>query len=160
VSHPAEPDSTPELSPVATNDGDPEGTGFLSNRNNDEVDDDDPFSKRRFDSLVPRPMFLSSTHVCLLIARSFFYLCRKMELANADITPVVKPIREPRVVVQTLSEVDILDDGYRWRKYGQKVVRGNPNPRYVNDYFSLMPIVRKEKITSSSSTGVMYYNIF
>ncbi|KAG5020415.1 hypothetical protein JHK87_016270 [Glycine soja] len=29
----------------------------------------------------------------------------------------------------TLSEVDILDDGYCWRKYGQKVVRGNPNPR-------------------------------
>ncbi|KAK1318012.1 putative WRKY transcription factor 20 [Acorus calamus] len=27
------------------------------------------------------------------------------------------------------SEVDILDDGYRWRKYGQKVVKGNPNPR-------------------------------
>ncbi|MED6193402.1 putative WRKY transcription factor 20 [Stylosanthes scabra] len=52
-----------------------------------------------------------------------------MELGSADITPVVKPIREPRVVVQTLSEVDILDDGYRWRKYGQKVVRGNPNPR-------------------------------
>jgi hypothetical protein len=50
---------------------------------------------------------------------------------DLDITPVVKPIREPRVVVQTLSEVDILDDGYRWRKYGQKVVRGNPNPRYA-----------------------------
>ncbi|CAA6659817.1 unnamed protein product [Spirodela intermedia] len=33
------------------------------------------------------------------------------------------------VVVQTESEVDILDDGYRWRKYGQKVVKGNPNPR-------------------------------
>ncbi|KAE9596387.1 putative transcription factor WRKY family [Lupinus albus] len=54
-----------------------------------------------------------------------------MDCGIADITPVVKPIREPRVVVQTLSEVDILDDGYRWRKYGQKVVRGNPNPRYV-----------------------------
>ncbi|RWW15162.1 hypothetical protein BHE74_00037711 [Ensete ventricosum] len=37
--------------------------------------------------------------------------------------------REPRVVVQTQSDVDILDDGYRWRKYGQKVVKGNPNPR-------------------------------
>jgi hypothetical protein len=35
-------------------------------------------------------------------------------------------------VVQTTSEIDILDDGYRWRKYGQKVVKGNPNPRYVN----------------------------
>ncbi|XP_057429275.1 probable WRKY transcription factor 20 isoform X2 [Lotus japonicus] len=100
VSHTAEPDSTPELSPSATNDDSVEGIGFLSNRNNDEVDDDDPFLKRR-----------------------------KMDLGNIDITPVVKPIREPRVVVQTLSEVDILDDGYRWRKYGQKVVRGNPNPR-------------------------------
>ncbi|MQL83938.1 hypothetical protein Taro_016431, partial [Colocasia esculenta] len=40
-----------------------------------------------------------------------------------------RAVREPRVVVQTESEVDILDDGYRWRKYGQKVVKGNPNPR-------------------------------
>ncbi|KAJ3684114.1 hypothetical protein LUZ61_013278 [Rhynchospora tenuis] len=39
------------------------------------------------------------------------------------------PHKEPRVVVQTTSDVDILDDGYRWRKYGQKVVKGNPNPR-------------------------------
>ena len=38
-------------------------------------------------------------------------------------------VREARVIVQTTSEVDILDDGYRWRKYGQKVVKGNPNPR-------------------------------
>uniref|UniRef100_A0A2P2L448 Uncharacterized protein WRKY transcription factor 09 n=1 Tax=Rhizophora mucronata TaxID=61149 RepID=A0A2P2L448_RHIMU len=52
-----------------------------------------------------------------------------MDMGGFEVTPVVKPIREPRVVVQTLSEVDILDDGYRWRKYGQKVVRGNPNPR-------------------------------
>ncbi|KAG1339007.1 WRKY transcription factor WRKY24 [Cocos nucifera] len=40
-----------------------------------------------------------------------------------------KTVREPRVVVQTTSDIDILDDGYRWRKYGQKVVKGNPNPR-------------------------------
>ncbi|KAJ6297551.1 hypothetical protein OIU78_023165 [Salix suchowensis] len=39
-----------------------------------------------------------------------------------------KAVREPRVVVQTTSDIDILDDGYRWRKYGQKVVKGNPNP--------------------------------
>ncbi|KAJ1384519.1 WRKY domain [Sesbania bispinosa] len=30
-----------------------------------------------------------------------------------------RTVREPRVVVQTTSEIDILDDGYRWRKYGQ-----------------------------------------
>nr|AFK47229.1 unknown [Lotus japonicus] len=40
-----------------------------------------------------------------------------------------RTVKEPRVVVQTRSEIDILDDGYRWRKYGQKVVKGNPNAR-------------------------------
>ncbi|KAK8313176.1 hypothetical protein V6Z12_D01G091400 [Gossypium hirsutum] len=88
MAHSIEPNSTADISPVTANDD-----------NLDEIEDDDPFSKRR-----------------------------KMD-GGIDITPVVKPIREPRVVVQTVSEVDILDDGYRWRKYGQKVVRGNPNPR-------------------------------
>ncbi|KAG6467149.1 probable WRKY transcription factor 4 [Zingiber officinale] len=40
-----------------------------------------------------------------------------------------KTSNEPRIIVQTRSEVDLLDDGYKWRKYGQKVVKGNPNPR-------------------------------
>ncbi|KAG2327581.1 hypothetical protein Bca52824_010309 [Brassica carinata] len=38
-------------------------------------------------------------------------------------------VKEPRVVVQTISEIDVLVDGFRWRKYGQKVVKGNTNPR-------------------------------
>lgn len=41
-----------------------------------------------------------------------------------------RTVTEPRIIVQTTSEVDLLDDGYRWRKYGQKVVKGNPHPRY------------------------------
>ncbi|TMW82200.1 hypothetical protein EJD97_006537 [Solanum chilense] len=44
-----------------------------------------------------------------------------------NLTP--RSTKEPRVIVQIESEIDILDDGYRWRKYGQKVVKGNPNPR-------------------------------
>ncbi|KAJ6973421.1 WRKY transcription factor 1 [Populus alba x Populus x berolinensis] len=44
-------------------------------------------------------------------------------------TPVDTPTSEPRLVIQTKSEVDIVSDGYRWRKYGQKLVKGNPNPR-------------------------------
>uniref|UniRef100_A0A0D6QXK8 WRKY domain-containing protein n=1 Tax=Araucaria cunninghamii TaxID=56994 RepID=A0A0D6QXK8_ARACU len=54
---------------------------------------------------------------------------RKKEKKLKEISPPLRTIREPRIVVQTTSDVDILDDGYRWRKYGQKVVKGNPHPR-------------------------------
>ncbi|XP_028127034.1 probable WRKY transcription factor 20 isoform X1 [Camellia sinensis] len=100
ISHHIESNGIPELSAYGTNDDCVEGAASQFNSTNDEGDDDDPFSKRR-----------------------------KLDGVGIDVTSVVKPIREPRVVVQTVSEVDILDDGYRWRKYGQKVVRGNPNPR-------------------------------
>ncbi|KAJ4829241.1 hypothetical protein Tsubulata_016567 [Turnera subulata] len=37
--------------------------------------------------------------------------------------------REPRFAFMTKSEVDHLEDGYRWRKYGQKAVKNSPFPR-------------------------------
>ncbi|KAI7748505.1 hypothetical protein M8C21_011742 [Ambrosia artemisiifolia] len=40
-----------------------------------------------------------------------------------------KKIRKPKCAFQTRSQVDILDDGYRWRKYGQKAVKNNKFPR-------------------------------
>ncbi|KAK7303663.1 hypothetical protein RJT34_14575 [Clitoria ternatea] len=40
-----------------------------------------------------------------------------------------KKEREPRFAFMTKSEVDHLDDGYRWRKYGQKAVKNSPYPR-------------------------------
>jgi WRKY transcription factor 2 len=55
---------------------------------------------------------------------------RKIESSLVETNMASRLVREPRVVVQVESEVDILDDGYRWRKYEQKVVKGNPNPRY------------------------------
>lgn len=55
--------------------------------------------------------------------------------------PGSRTVREPRIVVQTTSDIDILDDGYRWRKYGQKVVKGNPNPRsYYKCTFNGCPV--------------------
>ncbi|GLJ16167.1 hypothetical protein SUGI_0269930 [Cryptomeria japonica] len=54
---------------------------------------------------------------------------RKKDRKIKEIIASSRTIREPRIVVQTTSDVDILDDGYRWRKYGQKVVKGNPHPR-------------------------------
>ncbi|KAI9081167.1 hypothetical protein K1719_036926 [Acacia pycnantha] len=40
-----------------------------------------------------------------------------------------KKEKEPRFAFMTKSEVDHLDDGYRWRKYGQKAVKNSPFPR-------------------------------
>ncbi|KAL9274488.1 WRKY transcription factor 28-like protein [Drosera capensis] len=40
-----------------------------------------------------------------------------------------KKQREPRFAFMTKSEVDQLEDGYRWRKYGQKAVKNSPYPR-------------------------------
>ncbi|KAK8982137.1 hypothetical protein V6N11_037314 [Hibiscus sabdariffa] len=37
--------------------------------------------------------------------------------------------REPRFAFMTKSEVDHLEDGYRWRKYGQKAVKNSTFPR-------------------------------
>lgn len=54
---------------------------------------------------------------------------RNTEVVVADAGSSHRTVTEPRIVVQTTSEVDLLDDGYRWRKYGQKVVKGNPYPR-------------------------------
>ncbi|KAF8040416.1 hypothetical protein BT93_B2600 [Corymbia citriodora subsp. variegata] len=40
-----------------------------------------------------------------------------------------KRIKQPRFAFMTKSEVDHLEDGYRWRKYGQKAVKNSPFPR-------------------------------
>ncbi|XP_058070302.1 probable WRKY transcription factor 57 isoform X1 [Magnolia sinica] len=40
-----------------------------------------------------------------------------------------KRSRLPRFAFMTKSEVDHLEDGYRWRKYGQKAVKNSPFPR-------------------------------
>ncbi|KAI8009847.1 putative WRKY transcription factor 12 [Camellia lanceoleosa] len=46
-----------------------------------------------------------------------------------------RKLREPRFCFQTRSEVvDVLDDGYKWRKYGQKVVKNSLHPRFSSSW--------------------------
>lgn len=91
---------TPELSAFASHDGDEDGATQGSISLEEDADDGESESKRR----------------------------RKDSCIN-ETNLTSRATREPRIVVQIESEVDVLDDGYRWRKYGQKVVKGNPNPR-------------------------------
>ncbi|KAF2297471.1 hypothetical protein GH714_024068 [Hevea brasiliensis] len=91
--------ATPENSSISI--GDDDFDSQKSKSRSDDFDEDEPEAKRW-----------------------------KIEGENEGISaPGSRTVREPRVVVQTTSDIDILDDGYRWRKYGQKVVKGNPNPR-------------------------------
>ncbi|BFG35279.1 hypothetical protein CerSpe_215530 [Prunus speciosa] len=34
-----------------------------------------------------------------------------------------------RVAFRTKSELEVMDDGFKWRKYGKKSVKNSPNPR-------------------------------
>jgi hypothetical protein len=51
-----------------------------------------------------------------------------------------KRARQPRFAFMTKSDVDHLEDGYRWRKYGQKAVKNSPFPRYISSQITLPPI--------------------
>ncbi|KAL4568523.1 hypothetical protein LXL04_024137 [Taraxacum kok-saghyz] len=66
--------------------------------------------------------------------RQIFYrgliVCRKSEgrcVDRSDTCRVV--VTDPKIVVQTKSVIDVLEDGFKWRKYGQKVVKGSIYPR-------------------------------
>ncbi|GAB4827322.1 hypothetical protein Ancab_034209 [Ancistrocladus abbreviatus] len=75
---------------------------------------------------------------------------RDIGLGTSDSALTHKTVTEPKIIVQTRSEVDLLDDGYRWRKYGQKVVKGNPNPRSYYKCTTVGCSVRKHIERSST----------
>lgn len=54
----------------------------------------------------------------------FFVSARELESGNER----REAVRE-RVAFRTISEIEVLDDGFKWRKYGKKMVKNSPNPR-------------------------------
>ncbi|XWS43652.1 hypothetical protein CRYUN_Cryun16bG0121700 [Craigia yunnanensis] len=68
---------------------------------------------------------------------------RKSENQSSEVGTSGEGIQEPRVVVQSSNDSEILGDGFCWRKYGQKVVKGNPYPRSYYRCTSLKCNVRK-----------------
>ncbi|CAL9135203.1 unnamed protein product [Musa textilis] len=53
----------------------------------------------------------------------------RMESPLEEEKKVQQQQQKQRYAFHTRSHVDILDDGYRWRKYGQKAVKNNKFPR-------------------------------
>jgi hypothetical protein len=54
---------------------------------------------------------------------------RSMKPTATAVKKGQKRARQQRFAFMTKSEIDHLEDGYRWRKYGQKAVKNSPYPR-------------------------------
>ncbi|KAF2325073.1 hypothetical protein GH714_022626 [Hevea brasiliensis] len=63
--------------------------------------------------------------------------------------------REPRFAFMTKSDVDHLEDGYRWRKYGQKAVKNSPFPRSYYRCTSASCNVKKRVERSFSDPSIV-----
>ncbi|RVW42095.1 putative WRKY transcription factor 57 [Vitis vinifera] len=66
-----------------------------------------------------------------------------------------KRIRQPRFAFMTKSEVDHLEDGYRWRKYGQKAVKNSPFPRSYYRCTNSKCTVKKRVERSSEDPSIV-----
>ncbi|PWA39031.1 WRKY domain-containing protein [Artemisia annua] len=85
-----------------------------------------------------------------------------MEMVNTPTQNSLKPKkknpkkqREPRFAFMTKSDIDHLDDGYRWRKYGQKAVKNSPFPRSYHRCTSVACGVKKRVERSSEDPSIV-----
>ncbi|MCO5578012.1 hypothetical protein L7F22_031850 [Adiantum nelumboides] len=62
---------------------------------------------------------------------------------------------EPRYTVQIRSEEDAVNDGYRWRKYGQKSIKNSPHPRSYYRCSSGACGVKKQVERSRDDAGLL-----
>ncbi|XP_078442531.1 putative WRKY transcription factor 3 [Wolffia australiana] len=108
--------------------GSERSSGSGNEEEEEEEEEDDGFEERRADGVDPE--FCSKRR-------------RLQTIAGIKSSSSQSTVTKPKIIVQTTSTVDLLDDGYRWRKYGQKVVKGNLNPRSYYKCTSLGCNVRK-----------------
>ncbi|XP_061347521.1 probable WRKY transcription factor 32 isoform X2 [Gastrolobium bilobum] len=85
---------------------------------------------------------------------------RRMKKGDlTDLDSAVKPGKKAKFVVHAAGDVGISGDGYRWRKYGQKMVKGNPHPRNYYRCTSAGCPVRKhiESAIDNSNAVIITY---
>ncbi|KAK9699884.1 hypothetical protein RND81_08G201800 [Saponaria officinalis] len=84
---------------------------------------------------------------------------RIKESGKESAQSVYRTFKEPKIVVHAVGDAGISSDGYRWRKYGQKMVKGNIHPRSYYRCSSPGCPVRKhvERATDGSLAIVAMY---
>ncbi|KAI3741738.1 hypothetical protein L1987_59412 [Smallanthus sonchifolius] len=73
----------------------------------------------------------SSPNSCSISSPAHQQCIKEKKTMGGDETKTKKKKKdkEPRFAFMTRTEMDHLDDGYRWRKYGQKAVKNSHFPR-------------------------------
>ncbi|KAG1368634.1 putative WRKY transcription factor 57 [Cocos nucifera] len=77
------------------------------------------------------------------------------ETANKSTKKGQKRSNQPRFAFMTKSEIDHLEDGYRWRKYGQKAVKNSPFPRSYYRCTNSKCMVKKRVERSSEDPTIV-----
>lgn len=84
---------------------------------------------------------------------------RMKERGTANSSPLCKVVKESKIVVHAAGDIEISSDGYRWRKYGQKTVKGNPHPRnYYRCTCADCPVRKHvERDTNNTTSFIITY---
>lgn len=72
--------------------------------------------------------FTDSFNFFLVLRNYEGYVVKRMEGEDAG---------NFKIAFRTRSCLETMDDGYKWRKYGKKKIKNNPNPRYLIMYKQL-----------------------
>ncbi|KAM0025974.1 putative transcription factor WRKY family [Helianthus debilis subsp. tardiflorus] len=56
---------------------------------------------------------------------------------NSSESSVLKHPKKPKFIVHAAAETKVSSDSYKWRKYREKMVKGNPHPRCITYSFSI-----------------------
>ncbi|KAG6511840.1 hypothetical protein ZIOFF_029918 [Zingiber officinale] len=88
------------------------------------------------------------------------YSSHKRNLDNVKMSSYARSACQPKytILIESCDEF-VLDDGFHWRKYGQKVVKGNSNPRsyYKCTYPECMVRKHIERAPNDNKQVLMTY---
>ncbi|CAL4974391.1 unnamed protein product [Urochloa decumbens] len=76
----------------------------------------------------PRPPRMSFVEQVVPDASAYAHASRGAT-AVAGERSTTRTATDDRIAFRVRSEEEVLDDGYKWRKYGKKSVKNSPNPR-------------------------------